>query len=203
MENVALSFEIIIPFFNEEESISVLVEKLNDERDYCLKKFKNVEIHFCFINDGSSDDSLNILSKSLKKSQDLRFKILNLSRNFGHQNALAAGFVKSHTDYVIVMDADLQDPPYLIRQFIKKIIENPSLDIIHAVREERKEESLSKKILAKIHYKIFDYLTTLNSTLNSGDCKLYSKRIIELFNKYSGKELYYRGMSDFLGFNHS
>ena len=195
------TIEVIIPIFNEEESIPNLISELVKERNFCANRFKNYEISFCFINDGSSDRSLDLLKNYLKDYS--AFKILNLSRNFGHQGALAAGFSCLSTDFVIVMDADLQDPPNLIGKFIEKIEQNNELDVIHAVRTQRNGEGHFKKISSSIFYKIFNHLSAFKSTQNSGDCKLYSRRIIELFNKHSGKDLYYRGMSDFLGFNHS
>lgn len=195
-----LTIQVIIPIFNEEESIPILIKELAKERDYCQDKFENYEISFCFVNDGSTDNSLNLLKFFLT---DLRnSKIINLSRNFGHQGALAAGFSRVTSDYVVVMDADLQDPPNLIRKFIKKIDISGKVDVIHAVRIKRKGESIFKKLSASLFYKIFNYLSPFKSTENSGDCKLYSKRIIDLFNKHSGKDLYFRGMSDFLGYSH-
>ena len=192
-----MKVEIIFPIYNEELNIKYLISSLYKY----LYSNNNIllnenEFHLIFVNDGSSDNSLIELIKEAKCLTN--YKIIDLTRNFGHQNALSAAFTLSNSDVVIVMDADLQDPLFLIEKLLEKFIDD--VEIVHAVRVKRDGETFLKKITADIFYRLFSKLTTFSVTRNSGDCKLYSKKVISLFNSVQKQDLFFRGLSNFFGF---
>ena len=182
-----MKVEIIFPIYNEELNIKYLISSLYKY----LYSNNNIllnenEFHLIFVNDGSSDNSLIELIKEAKCLTN--YKIIDLTRNFGHQNALSAAFTLSNSDVVIVMDADLQDPLFLIEKLLEKFIDD--VEIVHAVRVKRDGETFLKKITADIFYRLFSKLTTFSVTRNSGDCKLYSKKVISLFNSVQKQDLF-------------
>ena len=150
-----------------------------------------------FVNDGSKDKTLNII-KTLKKS-DNRISFINLSRNFGKEIAMIAGldFVKG--DAVIIIDADLQDPPELIPQMIEYWEEG--FDDIYAKRRNRAGESWLKKWTAKTYYKILQKLTNIPLQENTGDFRLLDKRCIEALKMFRETQRYTKGMFSWIGFN--
>ena len=178
---------IIIPVFNEEEMIQLLYERVLpflDDKDELL-----------FINDGSTDGTVREIKVCIKKDQ--RIKLINFSRNFGHQSAVSAGLKYSKGDYVVVMDADLQDPPELIPELVKKWEEG--YEVVHCVRKHRKE-SLIKKISYKIFYWIYTKTTDFSTVMESGDFSLIGRRAVNEINNMSEQSKFIRGLRSYVGF---
>ena len=181
---------IVIPVFNEEEMILQMYEK--------LVPFLNNEDEVLFINDGSTDTTVNEIKSLIEK--DRRLKLINFSRNFGHQPAITAGLQYSEGDVVIVMDCDLQDPPELIPELLKKWKEG--YDVVHCIRKKRKE-SLFKRVSYKLFYWLYTRLSDFETLMDSGDFSLMSRRVVNEINKMEEKAKFIRGLNLFVGFRHT
>ena len=181
---------IVIPVFNEEEMILQMYEK--------LVPFLNNEDEVLFINDGSTDTTVNEIKSLIEK--DRRLKLINFSRNFGHQPAITAGLQYSEGDVVIVMDCDLQDPPELIPELLKKWKEG--YDVVHCIRKKRKE-SLFKRVSYKLFYWLYTRLSDFETLMDSGDFSLMSRRVVNEINKMEENAKFIRGLNLFVGFRHT
>jgi dolichol-phosphate mannosyltransferase len=181
---------IVIPVFNEEKMILPMYEK--------LVPFLNNEDEVLFINDGSTDTTVNEIKSLIEK--DRRLKLINFSRNFGHQPAITAGLQYSEGDVVIVMDCDLQDPPELIPELLKKWKEG--YDVVHCIRKKRKEP-LFKRVSYKLFYWLYTRLSDFETLMDSGDFSLMSRRVVNEINKMQEKAKFIRGLNLFVGFRHT
>ena len=181
---------IVIPVFNEEEMILQMYEE--------LVPFLNNEDEVLFINDGSTDTTVNEIKSLIEK--DRRLKLINFSRNFGHQPAITAGLQYSEGDVVVVMDCDLQDPPELIPELLKKWKEG--YDVVHCIRKKRKG-SLFKRVSYKLFYWLYTRLSDFGTLMDSGDFSLMSRRVVNEINKMEEKAKFIRGLNLFVGFRHT
>ncbi|MCG2756428.1 glycosyltransferase family 2 protein [Candidatus Dependentiae bacterium] len=178
---------IVTPIFNEEENIITHYNELKQVLSK-LKFFKNYEL--IFVNDGSYDNSINILKNIA--INDPKLKIISCIKNFGHESATTAGINNSSGDAVVIIDGDLQDPPELILEFEKEYINN--IDIVYGQRSKRLKESWLKKITSKAFYPIFKILTKIDMPKDTGDFCLLSKRAINIFNQLPEKSKFVRGL---------
>ena len=183
---------IIIPMYNEEESLSYLYKRLVSLGE----KIENYKLEFLFVNDGSKDKSLEIV-KELRKN-DKRVAYLNLSRNFGKEVAMGAAFDYVSGDAVVIIDADLQDPPELILEMIKYYEEG--YDDVYAKRKSRKGESWLKKFTSKSFYSILERVSNVPIQKDTGDFRLLSRRAIEALKSFPEKQRYTKGMFSLIGF---
>ena len=186
------TLDIVIPVFNEEKNIIQLFERLESTK----KKLFNFCTSYIFVNDGSSDKTLEILSSLSKKNSNL--KIISFTRNFGHQNALACGVNFSKADYIVTIDADLQDPPELIIDMLEVCI--GKYDVVYAKRKERKGENFFKIFSAKMFYKILNYLCDLQIPTDTGDFRIITRKVATEFNNFKEKHKFIRGLIPWLGF---
>ena len=184
---------IVLPVFNEEQGIEEFANNLIAE----LNSAKINEFELIFVNDGSTDNSLEAIKKICSKSE--QFGFINLSRNFGHQIAVSAGIDFASGDYVVLLDSDGQDPPSVIPSMLAKMDEG--FDVVYAVREKRENESLLKKATASIFYKILNKITTIEIPLNTGDFRVFNRKVAEALKKMPEKQRYLRGQIAWLGFN--
>ncbi|MCR4326738.1 MAG: glycosyltransferase family 2 protein, partial [Candidatus Roizmanbacteria bacterium] len=150
------SYSVILPVFNEEETIPVLYKRL-----HAVFKDFTESYELLFINDGSSDGSARLLSELHKK--DKRVKLINFSRNFGHQMAVTAGLQYASGSIMIILDADLQDPPEVLPQFIAKIKEG--YDVVYAIRTKRKE-SWVKRLAYYAFYRLLARVSSIDIPLD-------------------------------------
>lgn len=183
---------IIIPMYNEEESLPYLYERLVG----LGKKIPNYELEFLFVNDGSKDSSLDIV-KSYRKT-DPRVCYVNLSRNFGKEVAMGAAFDYVTGDVVAIIDADLQDPPELIVDMLKYYEEG--YDDVYAKRRSRKGETWLKKFTSKKFYQILQSVSKVPIQEDTGDFRLLSRRAIEALRAFPEKQRYTKGMFSLIGF---
>lgn len=183
---------IIIPMYNEEESLPFLYDRLSKLAD----KIENYNVEFLFVNDGSKDKSLQIV-KEFKKKDD-RVCYLNLSRNFGKEVAMGAAFDYVRGDAVAIIDADLQDPPELILDMIKYYEEG--YDDIYAKRRSREGESWLKKFTSKKFYRLLQSVSRVPIQTDTGDFRLLSRRAIEALKSFPEKQRYTKGMFSLIGF---
>lgn len=182
---------LVIPVFNEEASLPFLFERLES----LLKEIK-FPTEIVFVDDGSKDASAEMITKAAQK--DSRFKLIKFSRNFGHQTAITAGMEMASGDAVIVMDADLQDPPEVILQMIEKWTEG--YQVVYGVRESREGETFFKKFTAGLFYRILRKLSSLDIPLDTGDFRLLDRKVIEVFKKMPERARFVRGMISWIGF---
>lgn len=184
---------IIIPCFNEESSLNALYSTLRET----LNPISKYAWEILFINDGSTDKTLSILCNL--RREDERVNYLDLSRNFGKENAMLAGFDFVTGDCAIIMDADLQDPPSLIPIMLEEW-EHGYQDV-YAKRRDRGKESWLRKKCSILFYKILDQSTRFDVLQNVGDFRLLDRQCIDALRQMRESERYTKGMFCWIGFN--
>lgn len=186
-QNFLLS--IIIPVYNEEKNILPLLKRL-------LPVVKKYSYEIIFVDDGSTDQTVEEIKKQTLKNQ--RIKLISFTRNFGHQAALTAGYQFVSGDCVVTMDADLQDPPELIDQLVKKWQEG--FKIVYAKRQERKD-SFFKKVTASFFYHLINFLSETPIPKQIGDYRLLDKKVVDFLNKLPEKSRFLRGLVAWGGYS--
>ena len=182
---------IVIPILNEQENLTQLKERLIQASPLWNESFEII-----LVDDGSTDKSLEIM-KSFS-SNDNRFRIIKLSRNFGHQAAISAGIKMSKGDAVIVMDGDLQDPPEELPRFLKKWREG--FHVVYAIRKNRKE-AWYKKIAYKVFYRLLSKISDIEIPLDSGDFCVMDRKVVDILNdKILEQNRFVRGLRAYAGF---
>lgn len=184
---------ILIPAYNEEEVLYTLYDRLEN----VMNKLNNYEFEVLLINDGSKDNTLNIL-KELRKKDD-RMCYINLSRNYGKETAMIAGLDYVTGDCCIILDADLQDPPELIEDMLKYW--EQGYDDVYAKRKSRAGESFMKKFTSSLFYKTLQKSTRIPIQKNTGDFRLLDRRCVDALRKFRESERYTKGMFSWIGFN--
>jgi glycosyltransferase involved in cell wall biosynthesis len=182
---------IVIPSFNEEGNIKIIINALNE----VLQKLK-YRYELIFVDDGSSDKTLTILQEI--SATDSNVFYIELSRNFGHQNALKAGLDLASGDCIITMDGDMQHPPEMIPQLIEKWEEG--YDIVYTRRLEDKNLPAFKKITSKYFYKFINYISEIKIEEGTADFRLMDKKVSTVFFAFSENELFIRGLVNWVGF---
>ena len=180
----------VIPVCNEEEVIPELLVRLKT----ASAKWGDYEI--IFIDDGSTDRSLGLLSEAA--AHDNHCRIISFTRNFGHQAAVTAGLESARGDAVVLMDADLQDPPELVAEMVAR--HAAGVDIVYAVRRTRPENIL-KRLLYKGYYRLFRYLAYIDVPLDAGDFCLMSRRVVDVLNALPERNRFVRGLRVWTGFS--
>ena len=188
MQNV---FSLVIPVFNEEETIDELYRRLDG-----LAGKIGGEVEFIFVDDGSTDRSLEMLEAL--HGRDPRVKVVAFSRNFGHQFAITAGMDLASGDAVIVMDADLQDPPETVLDLIARWKEG--YQVVNARRRSRSGDSWFKRTTAKAFYRVLSFLTPFNIPLDTGDFRLIDRVALDAFLYLREEDRFVRGMFAWNGF---
>lgn len=187
------SLSIVIPVYNEEETLPELYKRLSK-----LGQSLNREYEIILANDGSSDDSWAVIQELSEK--DSHFKGVCLSRNFGHQVCLTAGLEHATGDLIVMMDADLQDPPELIPKMIRAH-EKGGFDVVYAVREERKGETWFKKFSASLYYRILETFTQISIPVDTGDFRLITRQALDCLLSIKERDRFIRGLFTWIGFN--
>jgi polyisoprenyl-phosphate glycosyltransferase len=182
---------IVIPVYNEAEVLPTLYDRLTRVLEGLVESYEII-----FVNDGSQDDSALFLRDF--QARDARVKFLNFSRNFGHQIAITAGLDYSSGQAVVVMDADLQDPPEVIPQLIEQW--HKGYDVVFAVRAKRQGEGLFKRATAAIFYRLFRCMTATEIPLDAGDFRLMSRRAVEALQSIRERNRFIRGLAGWIGF---
>lgn len=182
---------LVIPVYNEEILIEELFKRVQSSMNTMSEDFEVI-----LVDDGSTDNTLRELIRCNEK--DKRFKVLTLSRNFGHQAAYTAGLSYAKGDYTALMDGDLQDPPELIQSMHSKII-SESFDIVYGKRTERKEKFV-KRVLIKLFHWIFKKFSNLENIQNIGNFSMMNRKALEAFLSIQEKNRYLPGLRSFIGF---
>lgn len=191
MVNDNIRFSIVAPIYNEEGNIDELHKRIAEIMEQTQQTWELVTV-----NDGSRDRSLEKLQHLAQ--HDSRVKVVNFARNFGHQLAVTAGLQHTCGDAVIIIDADLQDPPELILEMIAKW--NEGFQVVYAVRSERKGESWFKIFTAKLFYRVIYQITDVDIPLDTGDFRLMDRAVVNVLNAMPEHNRFIRGMTSWIGF---
>lgn len=184
-------YSFIIPIYNEEETITELYRRLRAVMD---RLDGNAEL--ILINDGSRDKSLNLMREL--HQQDSRVCYLSLARNFGHQIAVTAGLKFARGKVIIVLDADLQDPPELVPDLIEKW--RQGYQVVYAQRTKRKREGWFKRFMAYAFYRLLKRLADVDIPSDTGDFCLMDRQVVEVLNAMPERNRYIRGLRAWIGF---
>jgi dolichol-phosphate mannosyltransferase len=185
------SYSVIIPVFNEAAVLPAFFERLR-----AVAGTISGQGEFIFVNDGSSDESLALV-KAFRET-DQRVKIVSFSRNFGHQMAITAGLDSAAGDAVVIIDADLQDPPELIPKLVEKWQEGFS--VVYAERSARLGESFFKRASARVFYRVLRWLTKYPIPENVGDFRIMDKSVVKTLRNIREQHRYMRGLVSWVGF---
>lgn len=189
---VHVLLSIVIPIYNNAECLEELSRRLR-----AVLSAEGIDRYeVIFVDDGSRDRSREVLRELCAK--DPRLKLIVLSRNFGHQCAITAGFDSARGEAVLVMDGDLQDPPEVIPEFLTKWREG--YDVVYGVRLDRPGEQRFKRWTASLFYRILRRLASADIALDSGDFRLLSRRAMDTFNTLKERSRFVRGMVSWLGY---
>ena len=186
-----MQLSVLVPVFNEEEVLPAFRTRLEPALSPCTPDHEII-----FINDGSTDGTLPLLKQWAK--QDKHIKVLSLSRNFGKEAAITAGLQASSGQAVIILDADLQDPPELMGALWKKFKEG--YDNVYGVRQDRSADSFFKRITAGAFYKLYNRLADTPIPYNAGDYRLLSRRAVDAVLCLPERERFMKGLFSWVGF---
>lgn len=183
---------VVIPIHNEEENLKLLHEKL----DKTLSSLEEYVSEFIMVDDGSTDSSLSVIREIAQK--DSRVKYISFSRNFGHESATSAGLDRAEGDCVVIIDADLQDPPELIPKLVEKWEEG--YEVVYAQRRRRPGESWVKRFTSYLFYRFFNLISERKLPLDVGDFRLIDREVVLAFRRMGDYNRMVRGMITWLGF---
>ena len=189
MNNPIIS--IIAPCYNEEETIEPFLRRIEEILTQINEPYEIV-----FINDGSKDNTLNVLLNAKQNFKNIR--IINFSRNFGKEAALTAGLDKARGEAAIPIDVDLQDPPELIKELVAKWREG--YDVVLAKRADRTSDSFAKRVSADLFYKLNGKISNVDIPNNVGDFRLMSKRVVEALKRLPENQRFMKGLFAWVGF---
>ena len=190
MENKKVS--VVIPMYYEEE----VAQECYNRMKKVLNELKNYYSEIIFVNDGSKDKTLDILEEIAKKDKDV--KVVSFARNFGHQCAVTAGLKYVTGDVVCIIDADLQDPPELIKEMLKKWEEG--YEVIYGKRKTREGESFFKLFTAKSFYKILNFFSDVEIPKDTGDFRLVDRKVVDTINSMPEHNKFLRGLFSWVGY---
>lgn len=191
MSDANQSISIVVPFLNEIDNLPILHERL-------VAVFNDLpyQLEIIFVDDGSTDGSAEWVDEWA--SSDPRVKPLHLSRNFGHQIAITAGMDHAQGDAVIIIDADLQDPPEVIPDLIAKW--QAGHEVVYAVRKSRAGETWLKRIFASLFYKLFRRMVKLDIPLDAGDFRLVDRQVVDALREVRELHRFVRGLTCWVGY---
>ncbi|MDD2979280.1 MAG: glycosyltransferase family 2 protein [Hespellia sp.] len=184
---------VIIPCFNEQDVLPIFYQKMN----LIMKQVKRVVVELIFVDDGSTDSTLQIL-KDLSK-QDLRCKYISFSRNFGKEAAIYAGLKESQGDYVAIMDADLQDPPEYLPQMYQ-ILESEEYDCVGTRRANRKGEKRIRSFLSSSFYKVINKISKTGIVEGARDYRMMTRKMVDALLQLGECNRFSKGMFSWVGF---
>lgn len=182
---------IVAPIYNEEGNIALLYERIKQVMDASGETWELI-----LVNDGSRDRSPEMMDELALR--DACVRVIHFARNFGHQTAVTAGMDHADGDAVVLIDADLQDPPELIHEMIERW--RAGFDVVYAVREHRKGESWFKLLTAKLFYRLIYRITDVDIPLDTGDFRLMDRRVVDVMKAMREHNRFIRGMTSWVGF---
>lgn len=183
---------IVIPVYNEEKVLEISYNKIKG----ILENIEQYDYEIIFVNDGSKDESISILEAI--SNEDSKVKIISFSRNFGQEAALTAGLKYVTGDAIVIIDADLQDPPELIPEML--ILWEEGNEVIYGKRKRRKGESAFKLLSAKMFYKTLNALSDVEIPKDTGDFRLVDRKVVDVINSMPEHNKFIRGLFSWVGF---
>ncbi|KOY72045.1 glycosyltransferase family 2 protein [Apilactobacillus kunkeei] len=191
MPNKTNKISIVLPVYNEEAGIKNTIEVLENFVECQIETYEII-----FVDDGSVDSSVDIIRHAQSQYENIR--LVEFSRNFGHQLAITAGIRYAKGDAVVVMDADLQDPPSVIPNMIEKWQEG--FDVVYGKRLIREGESFFKRFSAKAFYRVMRKIANVDIPLDTGDFRLMDRKVVDALSKLNEPEPFVRGLVSWVGF---
>jgi dolichol-phosphate mannosyltransferase len=193
LEEIILNpvISVVVPVYNEEEVINASYARLT-----AAAAGLGIPYELIFVNDGSRDKTLTMLEEL--RGADENVKIINFSKNFGHQAAITAGMEYSTGDAVVVIDADLQDPPEVIRRMVEKWREG--YDVVYGKRIKRQGETAFKKISASLYYRVLRSMTNVDIPVDTGDFRLIDRKVCDTLTALRERNRFVRGLVSWVGF---
>ena len=186
-----MDLSIIIPIYNEADNIQTLYDRLSSVLNQLSRSYELI-----FINDGSRDQSLPLIKALTERDACVRY--IDFSRNFGHQIAVTAGLDLSRGEAVVIIDADLQDPPELIPQLYQKLREG--YEVVYARRRSRQGESAAKKFTAKLFYRLLASITHISIPVDTGDFRIVSRKVVNALKQMPEQNKFIRGQISWIGY---
>lgn len=183
---------IIVPCYNEEDVLEIFYKKITE-----VSSQINAEFEYIFVDDGSKDRTLEILRKHSKEDERVRY--ISLSRNFGKEGAMYAGLEAATGDYVAIMDADLQDPPELLKEMYETLLTD-EYDCVATKRKTRKGEPIIRSILSKLFYKIINKMTSTEIVDGARDYRLMSRKMVDSILKVTEYNRFSKGIFSWVGY---
>ena len=183
---------VVVPVFNEEEGVRAFHERASA----AVRTLEDLDWEIVYVDDGSRDRSYALLAELARAEP--RVRVVKFSRNFGHQIAITAGIDHARGDAVVVIDADLQDPPEVIPAMVAKWREG--FDVVYGVRASRRGDSAGKRITASVFYRLLGRVAGIKIPVDVGDFRLMSRRIVTSFRTLREKDRFVRGLVAWLGF---
>ena len=188
-----MKLSVIVPCFNEQETISLFIAEMTK-----VEQQLPLELEYIFVNDGSKDQTLNVLREAHQQNERLHY--LSFSRNFGKESALYAGLQKATGDYVTVMDADLQDPPEMLVEMYQ-MIQNPDIDCVGTRRITRKGEPPIRSAFAKLFYKLINKIGHVEMVDGARDFRLMTRQMVDSILELTEYNRFTKGLFVWVGFN--
>ena len=185
------TISIIIPVYNETGNLLLMVDNIEEVMQHLPYDYKIV-----FVNDGSSDDTLPFIKQLVTANNKVNY--ISFSRNFGHQNALKAGFDMCHTDAVISMDGDMQHPPALLPELIN--LWEAGNEVVYTVRQDLEDLPGLKKTTSNLFYKILNNLSSIELERGTADFRLLDKKVVDALRAIKEYDLFWRGLVKWIGF---
>ena len=194
MDKKNFTLSLVVPAYNEEESIQAFIDTIDQE----LAPLRD-QLEIVFVNDGSRDKTRQVIEAVIEK--DPRVTLINLARNFGKEAAMTAGLFHARGDAVIPMDVDLQDPPALILEFVR-LWRDEGYDTVYGVRSDRNADTPMKRLTAGGFYRLFNAVsTTTKIPENAGDFRLMDRRVVEVIKQLPERNRFMKGLFAWAGFN--
>jgi polyisoprenyl-phosphate glycosyltransferase len=191
LERGAAMISIVVPVFNEEGNLHELYHRIA-----AVMKHVGLSFELIFVDDGSTDRSLDIMLELSEKDNNV--KIIQLTRNFGHQSAIIAGIDHAHGEAVITIDSDLQHPPELIEKLIEKWHEGN--DIVYTCRDQTQDASLFKNVTARCFYSLVNRLSEVSISTGTADFRLLDRSVVESLQAFEERSIFLRGIINWVGF---
>lgn len=190
------TLSLVLPIYNEEAVLPELHQRLQEFLAELVSSGRVETVEVVFVNDGSRDDSMRLLREYA--AVDLRYRVISFARNFGHQRAITAGIDRARGDAVVIMDADLQDPPEVVLRMVDTWREG--YDVVYAKRGKRAGESWFKLATAAAFYRVFAAMIPIQVPLDTGDFRLMSRNVVLALRKMRETHRFVRGMVSWVGF---
>ena len=185
---------IVVPCYNEEKALPIFYNEIIK----VSKEFENVEFEYIFVDDGSKDKTLDLV-KEFRKN-DARVRYISFSRNFGKEAAMLAGLKESTGDYVTIMDADMQDPPSLLKKMFDTL-KNEGYDCVATRRVTRKGEPVIRSFFARMFYRLINKMSKIEMVDGARDYRLMTRQMVDAIISLKEYNRYSKGLFSFVGFN--